>query len=336
MTTLSNPTLGLLIEIADQAERFGPLEVETLLMRADLQQDDFRPDHRYYEGTVGTTQGRMRYWVHGAREAALAGDLAARRALLAFARLIVEKTLPTKGPQLADWVRDPSGTLLGDLSEALLTDGYDLRWEGIVIEGRWEDVEIGCYRLVPTDATPTPLAAEINALERELELRGYMTVLNHYRQAEDGLANHKYESANGDLRTTLEDLVTRLAEDHTGYQREADRRTGQPRASQGGAAINHMVDCSALPADNGGKHLQGLWSLTHPEGSHPGTSSATRPASACRSSPLRPVVFSGSSQSESAPIVQTTSMDVDELIEPDRPPMLPTPVAHNDDPLCQR
>jgi hypothetical protein len=33
-----------------------------------------------------------------------------------------------------------------------------------------------------------------------------MSVLNHYRQAVDGFTHHKYESANGDLRTALEDL----------------------------------------------------------------------------------------------------------------------------------
>jgi len=37
--------------------------------------------------------------------------------------------------------------------------------------------------------------------------------------------NHKYESANGDLRAALEDLITRLAEDHTEtYRRTIPRR----------------------------------------------------------------------------------------------------------------
>ncbi|MFG1878044.1 hypothetical protein ACGFIV_24640 [Sphaerisporangium sp. NPDC049003] len=266
MTTLSNPTLGLLIEIADQAERFGVLEVETLLMRADLQRQDFRPD-RYYRGNIQTTQGLMRYWVNGAREIALEGNIEARRALLAFARLILEKTLTTKGPQLPGWVDDPSGALLGALSEALLADGYDLRWEGVVIAGDWEEREIGCYRLAPTDATPAPLGLEISALEADLASRGYTTVLEHYRDAVHGLTNSKYASANGDLRTTLEDLVTRLAVDHTGFARPT-------RANTGSEAINHMINGNRIRERDGGAMLRGLWQMIQTNGPHPGQTDA--------------------------------------------------------------
>src|SRR5260370_37893753 len=104
-----------------------------------------------------------------------------------------------------------------ELREALLADGYKIICESSLLP---HDYSATCA-ILPTDAAAVPLADEISALEVELTSRGYITVLNHYRQAVDGLANHKYESANGDLRTTLEELVTRLAEDHAGYARQS-------------------------------------------------------------------------------------------------------------------
>jgi hypothetical protein len=153
---------------------------------------------------------------------------------------------------------------MGELREELLADGYELTWEPASLLPN--DDTARC-EIRPTDAAPVPLAAEISALEAELTARGYTSVLNHYQQAVDGFAAHKYESANGDLRTTLEDLVTRLAEDHTGYQR-------QRRASQGGAAIAHTVQSDHLPGDDDGALLQGLWKLIHTNGPHPGQSDA--------------------------------------------------------------
>ena len=132
----------------------------------------------------------------------------------------------------------------------------------------------GPTRLVSVDPADAPLQPEVTALERELARRGYTTVLNHYRQALDGLANHKFESANGDLRTTLEDLVTRIALDHTGYELKTGQ-DGRPRANQGGFAIDHMVNkTGSLPKEDGGEMLHGLWSMTCTNGSHPGTSDA--------------------------------------------------------------
>ena len=132
---------------------------------------------------------------------------------------------------------------------------------------KWKTPSTIRYKILPTDAAPVPLAGEISALEAELTARGYTSVLNHYQQAIDGFTNHKYESANGDLRTTLEDLVVRLAEDHTGYQRKE-------KASQGYNTIRHMLDNGHLPEDDGGMLLHGLWKLSHTHGSHPGQSDA--------------------------------------------------------------
>jgi hypothetical protein len=118
------------------------------------------------------------------------------------------------------------------------------------------------------------LPQEITALESDLSTRGYTIALNHYQHAVDGLVNKKYESANGDLRAALEDLVTRLAEDHAGYQRTVDKATGKPKANQGWLAVRHLLDGSHLPEKDGGRLLDGLWSMTHTNGSHPGQSDA--------------------------------------------------------------
>lgn len=79
--------------------------------------------------------------------------------------------------------------------------------------------------------------------------------------------HHNYEAANGALRTTLEDLVSRLAREHAGY-------VGQGKPGEGGRAINHMVDMGSLPENDGGLLLKGIWKLAHTRGSHPGRSDA--------------------------------------------------------------
>jgi len=159
---------------------------------------------------------------------------------------------------------------MNELQERLRADGLELGEKNNSTPGRFRR----SYQLLPTDPTPVPLPQEITALEAELTARGYTIALNHYQHAVDGLVNQKYESANGDLRAALEDLVTRLAEDHTGYQRVLDKKTGQPRANQGGLAIAHLVDGGHLAEADGGKLLQGLWAMTHTNGSHPGQSDA--------------------------------------------------------------
>lgn len=238
MTTLSDPTLGLLTEIG--VTRYSRSELETMLMRANLEQ---------YAASSFAANKRDLLLRHlrEAKTEALQGTDAAHRALLDFIVEIVKNI----GPNIPA-VRQN----LDELHEALLADGYQLALS-----------DTSTIRLLPTEPSPVPLARETTALEDELAARGYTTVLNHYRQAIDGLVNHKYESANGDLRTSLEDLVTRLAEEHTGYQRQA-------QANQGGAAINHLIQGNHLPENDGGLLLRGLWRMTHTNGPHPGQSDA--------------------------------------------------------------
>jgi hypothetical protein len=246
MATLSDPTLGLLVRIAPQL--FSLSDLRTLLMRADL--------WRYARDEENRAE-LVRDALLGARyHADQSEDQRARRGLLAFVRLLVEDSNPNAELSILDYIEE--------LREALLADGYELTWE--IKEHPWGYEFIRC-QLRPTDPAPVPLAPETSSLEAELADRGYTDAVNHYRQAVDSLLHHNYEAANGQLRTALEDLVTRLARQHARY-------VGQGKAGEGGNAIEHMIKQNALPDRDGGKLLQGLWQVTHTRGSHPGQSDA--------------------------------------------------------------
>jgi hypothetical protein len=213
MRELSDPTLGLIVEAA--AGQFSVSELKTLLMRADLWQ--FGEDRN-----ATNKQEIARSRVLAARNYADSyGDKDARQALLDFTRMLLERA--TRDPfHVPEW--------LDDLREALLADGYEIREVN-----QWDKmVSTSDYQILPTDAGPVPLNAEITALEAELRGRSYDEALNHYRQAVDAFARHDYEAANSQLRTALEDLVMRLAEDHTSYTRPT-------RADDGTHAIDQLT-----------------------------------------------------------------------------------------------
>lgn len=252
MRTLSMPTLGLLFEIAVELFDRGS-ELPALMMRSDLWQPEYRGEIRQVVlNNLMGARARAEDWDDGQ----------AHRSLLRCAQLIVEKR--------ANHPRGVTQAQMHELREALLADGYELTWEPASL---LPDEYTARCAILPTDAAPVPLAAEISALDAELTARGYATVLNLYRQAVDNFSSHKYESSNGALRTALEDLVTRLAEDN-GFVRLAGPNPGQPRANQGTPAIAHLVGSGSLPESEGGKFLSGLWSMIHTNGPHPGQSDA--------------------------------------------------------------
>ena len=250
MAILSDPTLGLLIETG--SKKMSASHIKTLMMKTGIFRYGSRDDNK---------DELLRSRLVGARAAADDGDDEARRALLTFVEQLVQQMANTN-PFSSDW--------LDDLQESLRADGLDIE---VTVEGKPGRTQRR-YRLLPTEPAPVALPQEITALEGELAARGYTIALNHYQQAVDGLINKKYESANGALRAALEDLVTRLAEDHTGYQRVSYGKTGQPSANQGNSAIKHLINGGYLPEKEGGKLLDGLWSMTHTNGSHPGQSDA--------------------------------------------------------------
>lgn len=253
MTTLSDPALAHLIKLGVGLTKS---DLGVLFMEADID--------RYGHDETNKTE-MLRSRLRGARDAAQDSDPIARRGVLTFVQLLIERCVP-------DPYKAPPAFVA--LCESLLADGIKVVWNlpaeldqrtftWVLDERRRPRAT---YQLLPTDPTPVPLGTEITALEHELGARQYGIALNHYRQAVDGLLHGKYESANGALRSALEELVVCLATDHAGYVR-------QPRANQGGAAIEHLTSQVHLSDDDGGKLLSGLWKMTHTNGPHPGQSS---------------------------------------------------------------
>lgn len=243
MQTLSNPTLGLLLGWAN--ESFRRDELPTLMMRCDL---------------VDPTQGPVVWTLPdrliAARHAAEGGDRQAHRKLLRFAQLTIDKR--------ADHPQGMSPRHLEDLRDTLLADGYQVTFETSPLSPDNDTVRCA---ILPTDTVPGPPGAETSALEAELASRGYDSVLDHYRDAFDDLVNHEYPSVNEDLRTTLEDLLTRLAEDHADYQRPAKANTGTD-------AIRQLIQGRHIPERDGGTMLNGLWQMIQANGPHPGFTDA--------------------------------------------------------------
>jgi hypothetical protein len=245
--TFSDPTIALLVQLGITKTR---TEIDLLLMRSDLVQ--FEPERP--PGTMPNKTDLLLGYLRQANTAAAAGDQVAHKGLLDFAR-----RLPSEVNQFLDNVKK----LLADLSDALLADGYKLTME-----------PLGGAVLLPTEPSAAPLPPEITALEAELNGRGYDVALNHYRQAVSNLLEHRYEAANASIRTALEELVTRLAIDYTGYVPRLDSN-GKPTANQGGLAITHLVETTkTIPADDGGMMLRGLWKMSCTNGPHPGRSNA--------------------------------------------------------------
>lgn len=253
MTTLSDPTLGLLVQIA--ADSCTRDELATLLLRADLMQEHYLG----YEPGGSSKHGLVRQRLRGAREVALQGEREAHRSLLTFTRTLVEQIVPDP--------EDPPGWF-ADLRESMLGDGYELTWDRTAEQfGFGRPTITVTYQILPTDSGPVPLAAEISALEQELDSRSYGVALNHYRQAINAFGQHDYEAANSQLRATLEDLVVQLAVSHTGFVKP-------PNQGGGRQAIDRLKATSNLDARNGGDMLVGLWGMSHSDGPHPGTSNA--------------------------------------------------------------
>lgn len=249
MQTLSSPTLAVLTKIAIERTM---KEINTSLLAANL--DRFI--------TVTSSKERLVQTVlMAARRAAQKGDKDAHRGLLTFAK---EQASGFRSP-------DELGpeSLLFQLKEALLADGYDLQWDDPTIRtdtgsDGWIEIDRGpvVFHIRPTEAPGAEMGGEISALEAQLDAADFEVALNHYKQAVDNLNHHNYEASNGALRPMFEDVTFRVAQKY-GY-------TG----ASGGNAINFMVDQKKVVPEKWGRLMQGAWDISHPEGPHPGRSNA--------------------------------------------------------------
>jgi hypothetical protein len=257
MQTLSHPTVGVLIHAITRHE-FSRPEISVMLLRSDLAQ------YGQADPLSDVTQTLLNALIGAREQAAEWNESKAHRGLLTFIGLFLEAiTIDPENPPR--W--------FPELCDALLADGYELRWEGKAAR----HVQTGSTRflmasdlrfeLLPTDAAPVPLAAEISALQAELTARGYTSTLNHYQQAVAAFGQHNFEAANSQLRTTLEDLVVHIAEEHTNFVKPAN-------AGGGGQAVQRLKVTESLADNDGGGLLEALWRMSHTKGSHPGRSDA--------------------------------------------------------------
>lgn len=153
------------------------------------------------------------------------------------------------------------------LREAARSDGYDLiidyEESG---EAPWDRrATVVGVRLLPMDNPAAPVGDAVTALENELSRLGLTTALNCYEQAVANLVDQRFESCNGQLRAMLEAVVVGVAV-RVGFV--------SSRQGDGGAAIRFLLDQGHLPEKDGGDFIRGLWSITHTNGPHPGTSDA--------------------------------------------------------------
>jgi hypothetical protein len=245
----SDPTTANIVELAIESN-VSKNDLTLLLRKADLAR--FAPPA---PGLSVSRADMLLAAIDAANRAGGAGDTKAQQALTDFVFKLVERVqgYPFLGEQLEA------------LADSLRADGFELTLRNGPLQA---------LTLRPTEPSVAPLPPAINALEAELDRRGYDIALNHYRQVTNALVAGTYEAANVALRSSLEELVTRIATDHDGFQPELGPN-GQPKANQGGRAIGHMVDRTKnIPEDDGGMMLRGLWRMTCTNGSHPGRSSA--------------------------------------------------------------
>jgi hypothetical protein len=162
----------------------------------------------------------------------------AQNAALELLRLVLRKGAPRSewGSPAVWWT---------ELVEAAAADG----WEYDVDEGR----------LVPT-VPGVQVAEETAHVEAELRRRGWTTAAGHYRQALAGFAADNWASANGQLRSLLEEVIPTAAESVAGRR---------PKEVQ--AALDLLLKKGVLVDGEYGL-VKGMWELSQSRGPHPGFS----------------------------------------------------------------
>lgn len=122
--------------------------------------------------------------------------------------------------------------------------------------------ELVDHRLAHTDPDAAPLAEEMTVLATELETRGWTVALTHYQQAVANFTDGEFESSNAQLRSFLEELLTKAAATRTG------KSSRDPRGN-----IDKLTNSRMLGTDEA-QFLKGLAGLSNTKGSHPGISSS--------------------------------------------------------------
>ncbi len=226
---LSSQTIGALIKAL--AEGNSHTELGTLFMSLGVDRWD-------QEGERINKERRVQGVLKGLRAA---NDDTAAKAALELARSAVVAGAGGTGP----WGSSPA-RWWQPLVDALAADGLEF------------DEKNG--RLVPVVAEIS-MAGERSLLERALEERGWVDAATHYRQCADGVGLRNWESANGQGRSFLEDLIPRAALELGGT-----KAPGEPRG-----ALRFLHD-KGLLLEGEFDFARGLWELCNSRGSHAGRS----------------------------------------------------------------
>lgn len=114
--------------------------------------------------------------------------------------------------------------------------------------------------LVPTTPEPAALAAELSALEQDLQERDLNVAATHYRQAHESFVAGNWEAANSQTRSFMENLLIELGR----------RRTSNAR-SNAEAALQDLRTAGFFD-DAEWQMLKGFWQSIQDNGPHHGLS----------------------------------------------------------------
>ena len=251
MKALSEHVIGTTATIACHAFTRGQLNIEFLTAGLDR----FVPADPYAKTDLvsATTQAAVRS-AHG-------GDDNAAEGLHRFVKAVVERVAAADNATT-------EGSPFWQLREALRGDGYDIHRELEAVDpDAWppRTPRVTAIRFLPLDDPTAPMTEAITALEADLERLGLDVAASHYRQAVEALTDGRHESANGQVRALLEEVVVRAAVT-VGFQRT--------KQGDGGQAIRYLINCRHLDPAADADYIRGLWGMTHTNGPHPGTTTA--------------------------------------------------------------
>jgi hypothetical protein len=228
---LSPPSIGALIKAL--AEGNTHTELGTLFMSLGIAQWD-------REGDGINKEKRVQGILKGLQAA---HSEAASKAAMELARHALVEGAGGSGP----W-DSPPARWCQPLIHALAADGFEF------------DQERG--ELVPAVAEVS-ISEERSMLEETLRTRRWDDAAAHYRQCADGVSARNWESANGQGRSFLEDLIPRVATEMGGK-----KSPGEPQA-----ALQFLQD-KRLLLEGEFNFARGLWEMCNSRGSHAGRSDA--------------------------------------------------------------
>ncbi|MBU2649212.1 hypothetical protein KKI24_31175 [bacterium] len=112
-----------------------------------------------------------------------------------------------------------------------------------------------------------PIASQENELIEILERYEFIVAKGHYEQSVAAHARGDWAAANAQLRSFVEELFDRIAEEIVpgSYNSSHERRVALAKAGFLKPDLNEWND-------DGRGFFQGLWRRLHPQGSHPGLS----------------------------------------------------------------